>query len=157
MSIEALWYQDHTEDGHEPTCRRLSRLPIEIAFEAAIDLAIDYARGRAGYRSVGRNTVTGEVTWWAPDFQPPARSATSAKSEWWMIPGRVDRRALALYSAAIECEIRRTQGTAEAVDIVRRLRRWKRSGHWRRIASGIAPKTVVIAPKKRTRRKRAAK
>jgi hypothetical protein len=160
MSIEAYWYQCYDADGNPPKCRRLSRLPAHVTWEAAIDFAIGYASGRAGYRSIGRNSVTGETTWWCPDFQPERRSAKSAVSEWWLIPYRVERRIFALYQAAIECEIIRGRGTAAGDAIASRLRTWKRTGHWQKVAATVVEgqRRGKITPtgKRRKRRKATA-
>lgn len=101
MTIEALWYSSYV-DGEAPHMRRLARQPLPRQWEAAIDLAIAYADGSAGYRSVGRNSLTREETWHWPQ----------ADGQWWLIPHRIDRRCMAIVDAATRCELRRGRGRA---------------------------------------------
>lgn len=129
MTIESEWYANYTSKG-PPRRIRLCRQSLDRKWSAAIDLAIAYAEGTAGYRSTGKITLTGEQTWFWP--QP--------EGDWWLIPHRVDRRCFALYQAAIESEIRRGRGRAADAAIAQRLRRWRESGHWRRIAAGVHPR-----------------
>lgn len=152
MTIEGLWYRSFDADGNAPPMRRLSRKPLHRQWTAAIDLAIAYAAGVAGYRLTGRISLTREETWYWP--QPDG--------DWWLIPHRVDRRCMELASAATRCEIHRGHGRASTVAIVERLRRWRETGQWRRIAAGIYPRhgkpsTYAdlfpgIRPRKRMRR-----
>ena len=129
MTIEALWYSSYI-DGKAPHMRRLCRQPLDRQWTAAVELAIAYMSGHAGYRSTGRNSLTREETWYWP--QPDG--------DWWLIPHRVDRRCIAIAEAATRCELHRGRGRASQDDIVARLRRWASTGHWRRFAHAIYPR-----------------
>lgn len=129
MSIEAAWYAAYRL-RKPPRCRRLSRQPMSRQWEAAIDIAICFYRGEAGYRPSGKNTVTGEYVWLWP--QPD--------SNWWIIPPRVEKRVFAIVQAAIECEIRSGRGQARQEAINRRLEKWRHTGQWRSIASKLFPR-----------------
>jgi hypothetical protein len=121
MSVEARWYSSYSAAGEPPKMRRLCRQPMGRQWAAAIDLAIAHHSGEAGYRPAGRIMLTGEEIWLWP--QPDG--------QWWLIPHRVSRRCFALIEAAIKCG---------GGDVGRRLRIWRRSGHWRRIAATIHPR-----------------
>lgn len=129
MTTEALWYAGFV-GSEPPKMRRLCRRPMDRQWTAAIDLAIAYAAGTAGYRSTGRITLTGEETWHWP--QPDG--------EWWLIPHWVDRRCMAIVEAATRCELHRGHGCASSRAIVGRLRRWRETGHWRRVAMVVYPR-----------------
>jgi hypothetical protein len=130
MSIEAYWYSSYSADGEPPRMRRLSRKPMDRQWKAAIDIAVAFAAGEAGYRPIGGNSITGEEIWLWP--QPDG--------EWWMIPGRVSRRVFALNKAACEHEVRRGQGRAPQTGIIARLERWRETGSWRKIAAAVYPR-----------------
>lgn len=136
MSWEAAWYASHV-DGKPPKQRRLCRLPIADQWRAAIDIAICFARGEAGFRT-GKNSTTGEVYWYWPAEGYAQRSATSVKSDWWVIPYRVQQRVFALHEAAITATMRR--GACCNLDVAVTLKKWKRTGHWRQIAAGVFPR-----------------
>lgn len=152
MSIEALWYSSYASDGTPPKMRRLCRQPMQRQWTAAIDLAIAFAAGEAGYRKTGRITLTGEETWYW----------RQADGDWWLIPHRVDRRAFALTEAATECELYRGRGQAAQTDVAIRLERWRQTGQWRTIAATIHPRhgkpgkdlsIFAPTPRRRTRRR----
>lgn len=136
MSIEALWLSSYS-DGRPPICTRLSRLPLNEQFGAAVDFAIGYARGEAGYmnRSISK---TREKYWMCRTFDSENRSVKSAGSIWWMIPARVERRIFQLYAAAEECAVRaKGRASVEVADV---LESWRRTGHWRRVIGKLQQK-----------------
>lgn len=124
MTTETLWYCARPSPPH---CTRLSRQASRRAWTAAIDLAVDYVSGRAGYRRTWLHR-TGEEYWvW--------------RSEWWLIPYRVAARARALVRAAVMQACRERGGTATDEGVAQVLRRSRRTGAWRRHAVLIYPKT----------------
>jgi hypothetical protein len=125
MNSEAHWYSSYT-NGARPHSRRLSRLDHAEQWEAAIDLAIAVAEGRAGWR-YAISTVTGERYWYWPT-SPLNRPGDSG---WWLIPYRVGERARRLVDAATWTVIR-PYGSCDQEDVAACLRRWKASGRWRR-------------------------
>lgn len=172
-TIEEQWYHSyappkqprpskrskpHDAQPQRPKLRRLSRLPMAVQWTAAIDLAIEFAAGRAGYRQSGQILLTGEQIWHAPKFQPPLRPI-GYKSPWWYIPYRVERRIFALHAAAVDDVLRAAarHGTT-AIDmaaVVRTLSRWRRTGRWRHIAAN-APKQEPLRSNISTRTKKSA-
>ena len=141
MSVESNWYCSFV-NNKPPTLRRLCRLPIETQWEAAIEIAIAYSSGMAGFRNVGKSYI-GEITWYVLGWSPKARSANASKSIWWLIPGRIDRRVFAIYEAA-QKTVLRTSPSVSSDEVTACLKRWKKSGAWRKIAAGIFPKTGEI-------------
>lgn len=130
MSFEALWYSHYVlHGGCRPPRRRLSRLPRDVVWLSAIDLAIAVARGEAGWR-LGHNAITLEETWWWPSYRPDTRDS----SGWWYVPQRIAHRALALVRAATEVETRvpGRSGWCWPEHVTARLGMWRRSGRWRR-------------------------
>jgi hypothetical protein len=142
MSFEALWYSCYDREGNAPHCARLSRRPIGEQWAFAIDLAIEFAAGAAGYRPTSI-AMTGEEYWYRPD------------SGWWLIPPRIVRRCKALVDAATRCELHRRRGRCSNREVVSRLQLWQETGHWRRIAAGIIPRhTPAELPRPSRGRKR---
>jgi hypothetical protein len=138
MSWEGMWYQGF-HDGREPKPARLCRRVMAEQWQFAIDLAVEFANGTAGYRK-SRNSITGEEYWYRPN------------TGWWMVPGRISQRVRALLAAATQTEIVRGDGRCMQSDVVERLKLWRRNGHWRRIACAIYPRhTPAVTPKKRGR------
>lgn len=138
MTTEGLWYRAF-HNGKPPTQRRLCRMPMDVQWQAAIEIAIAYASGRAGFRNVGKSYI-GEITWYVTGWMPEKRSANSAESIWWLIPARVDRRIFAIYSAAVQSVSVADNGVATPQRVVSCLRKWRRTGAWRSIAAEIRPK-----------------
>lgn len=133
MTSESLWYRSLGVSEKQPACRRLSRLPGDIQWSAAIELAIRYAAGEAQYLP-HRRSYCNERYWFAPTFQPPHRSETAVRSDWWMIPPRVHQRVFELIEAAERHLIANSRdGSCSNAEIARTLDRWLRSGKWQRI------------------------
>lgn len=147
MTTETRWYCSYI-DGKPPTLRRLCRLPIDTQWEAAIDIAIAYASGDAGYRNVGKSYI-GEITWFVLGWAPEARSKNASTSTWWLIPSRVDRRVFAIYDQAVESVLRSDRGVASGERVLACLQRWKKSGSWRKVASKVFPKTGFPSEQKK--------
>lgn len=136
MSIEALWYSMF-EDGKAPHCTRLSRLPIQDQWLAAIDLAISFARGAAGYRQTFITRTREQYWYW---------SHPGSRTGWWLIPERVAKRAFQLYRDATTQACRQGGGSANGDDTASVLLRWKDSRAWRRHAAWITPRRDLIPP-----------
>jgi len=133
MTSEANWYLAIPAGMRQPPCRRLSRLPADVQWEAAIELALRYAAGEAQYLP-HRRSYCDERFWLAPTYQPPYRSETAIRSDWWMIPPRVHRRILQLVTAADEhLASRSTDGSLDNLARAGVLARLKRTGKWRRV------------------------
>lgn len=135
MTIEALWCSSYI-DGEPPRCRRLSRLPLADQWRAAIDLAIAFVRGEAGYRKT-HVTLTRESYWYWRAEGYAQRSATANRSDWWLVPMRVELRALRLADLAAQCAARMGRGRCDSASIAAVLERWRRTGHWQRLAVGV--------------------
>jgi len=114
---------------------------MEQQFDLVIDLAVAFASGSAGYRKFGI-ALTGEVYWFFPHAMAP--------SGWWLIPARIQARALRLNECAIDQVIRRNKGRADTAQIVSVLRQWKRTGSWRRHVCTIVPRTSPAKKKRET-------
>lgn len=145
MSVEALWYSMYSAGGKAPHCVRLSRMPMTEQWNAAIDLAISFTTGEAGYRQVFISR-TREQYWYWPD----ARS----KSGWWLIPERVAQRAFALEHAACNQVFHVNHGCADQEQVAAVLRQWKRTGAWRGHVAHIVPRRALIKPVIQPKRKR---
>lgn len=139
MSIEALWYSMYDPDGNAPHCKRYCRLPMAEQWEMVIGLAISISEGSAGYRKF-HIEKTGEVYW----YWPHPLSGTG----WWLIPERIERRAHALVKLATD-EAFRFRSTVINSQIAVILRRWKRTGAWRRHVWDIVPRHPKEAPARR--------
>lgn len=140
MSIEAMWYSSYV-DGDPPPCWRLSRRPIEQQWNAAIDLAIAFARGEAGFRQTSI-AKTREVMWYWPG-DVIRQGKVIGQTDWCYVPWRVMRRVSAVREAATITACRANSGQCSGDDIIRTLLRWKRSGVWRRHARTIHPKCGI--------------
>lgn len=131
MTAEELWYCSFRRSGgrnprlEPPKCKRLSRRPHAEQWSAAIDIAIEFAVGRALYRN-SSIAMTQERYWWF-------------SGRWWLIPDRVERRIFALHHSAIMTVIRRGRGSSTPDQVGRLLRQWRNSGAWRKKAAQIAP------------------
>jgi hypothetical protein len=157
MSVEAHWYGSYV-DGEPPKMRRLCRLPLEDQWRAAIDIAISFTRGEAGYRKASIGT-TGEVYWYWPAKGYALRSVTSVESDWWLIPFRVERRAMTLCERATETAIRVGRGRCSSDEVLRVLERWRRSGHWQKLivdVAGAKHEPAVLGKKEQRRNERIA-
>jgi hypothetical protein len=154
MTTTETYYYQCFKNGEPQLQRRLCRYDLDSQLRAAIEIAIAYSEGHAGYRNIGRSYI-GEVTWyvsgWTPEGVPPGPRDTI----WWMIPFRVDKRIMALYNAAIDTAIRANKGSAGPAQITGILKKWQRTGHWRRIASQYFPKRGEEKPVYKTKRRRA--
>lgn len=154
MTVEGLWYASFDASGTQPRPRRFSRLPMGEQWNASIAVAIAFAMGRAGYRQVGCIPLTGERWWyWRSDLAPLPQGTSG---DWWLMPARILRRVELLIDRAgrqARRELRRTPSYAEIACV---LRRWRRTGCWRRHAMLVSPRSATRprAPqRRRTRRK----
>lgn len=149
---EITWYQSY-RNGNPPRCRRVSRLPEDVQWTVAIDLAISIARGAASMRAVfiGR---TWERYWYWPDGDEVIPDERAAKypirhTGWWLVPWLVTIRARALVEAAehAEAHVPRAASPEHRAYLARRLERWKQTGHWRKIAGPIGVRRPPPAKK----------
>lgn len=129
MSIESWWYSDF-RDGKPPRCSRLCRMDMQFQFLAAVEIAIDFSMGIAGYRVISI-TLTREKYWYWAHPQ--------SKTGWWLIPDRVERRAMHLLEMATKTALK-PSGSCQQDAITQMLIRWKKNGHWRNVISHIAPR-----------------
>src|SRR5690606_14944897 len=63
-------------------------------------------------------------------------------SQRWMIPPRVEARVKLLIERAILTEAKCRRGPCDTEDVVRRLRKWERNGHWRHVIRDVMPRTI---------------
>lgn len=149
MSFEALWYSMVSDNGKEPHCTRLSRQPISLQWESAPEIAAAFIEGRAGYRQASI-TLTREQYWYWP--HPLSRSG------WWLLPERVARRVFRIVNHASSQACRENAGSASTEQVISVIRRWQRTGTWRRHAI-LVPRRELIDPviPRWTTRKRARK
>lgn len=145
MTVEEIWYSMFSAEGAPPHSKSYCRLPMDEQWSLAIDLAISFAKGEAGYRKV-RITKTGEVYWHWPRSQ--------SDTGWWLIPSRIERRVFALNEAATAHVMRQNSGVARSGEIADTLVAWKLSHAWEKYAVAIIPRTPEEAkPPKGSRRK----
>jgi hypothetical protein len=154
--VEALWYTHAARAGREPHCQRLSRRPMAAQWRAAIELALSFARGRAGFRQVWIHRTNEEIWYW-PDGDhliedTRGRYGRAPATGWWIIPRRVAYRARRIYEAAIMTACHAHGGYAYPEHVLAQLEAWARTGHWRRIAARIAPRHSGPRKRRGTRR-----
>jgi len=130
MTTEEVWYSMYTPGGQPPHCTRLSRLPMDRQWNAPLDFAIGFALGTAGYRQTWI-TRTREKYWYLD-------------GAWWLIPDRIEKRIMALYSDAVTQACMRNRGHADSEEVVAVLRSWRRTGVWRRHVAHIIPRRELI-------------
>ncbi len=121
MTIEAMWYAGYDDEGNAPRCNRLIRTPAADQLGVAFELALDLMAGRAGYRSVGEISTTGETYWWWPRERPGRKYG-----DWWMLPARTIRlmeRATDYARARPRRSDDRPYGERVAIELRRLLRR----------------------------------
>lgn len=138
MSIEQIWYWSYDADGQPPHCKRVSRMPMEFQLSLALGLAKAFVLGCAGYRQTWISK-TGEKYW----YWPHPLSA----SGWWIIPARVEARAFALVKAATTQALMEYYGKCDETDAAAVLKRWKRTGAWRKHIWNITPRRELLTPK----------
>jgi hypothetical protein len=101
MSYEALYYQDFTRLGHEPSIKKLTKKDLADTSLAA-RIAYGQAIGACGYRSV--RDPAGCIWYW------PRLAAN-----WWIIPDSLDEKIQAVKEAAIDSAMSNGRATAEAI------------------------------------------
>ena len=141
MTWEQLWYQSFDAED-PPKCKRSNRLPMEQQLTICIELAIEFAEGKAGYLNY-RHSLTREWYWYFRD-------------RWWMISHRTVKRAMFLYQEAGVVGCRANGGQFFESDRIKQLNRWKKSGKWRKKIAHIVPQTVS-GKKKNTKKKNTKK
>lgn len=126
-SGEQLWYAMMGLDGPPPKPRRLMRRPMQEQWEAAIRMAAQ----PTSWRRI-THSVTGERYIYChsgDDYEG-----------WWMVPYRIAERIQTLRRTAEQAATRSQNGAAYPSDVVRVLRRWQRTGQWRRHAARVHPR-----------------
>jgi len=148
------YYQACQRDGEPMLQRRLCRYDLETQLRAAIEIAIAFSEGKAGYRNQGKSYI-GETTWYVSGWTPEGDVPRLRDTVWWMIPYRIDKRIMALYEAARDTVMCADGGKATAERITETLKKWKETNQWRAIVAELFPKRGDGVPQYKTKKRRA--
>lgn len=155
--MDSLWYTHVARTGSEPHCQRLARRSMAAQWIAAIQLALEVARGRAGWRQVWVDRTHEEIWYWPAGDEFVADNRTkyhrTPGTGWWIVPQRVATRARKIYEAAVRTACYAHGGSAYPEQVVAVLEAWARSRQWRRIASSVAPRHPGPGKRPRTKKR----
>lgn len=118
---------------------RLSRRGRRYTWLAVPVLATDFAASMAGETVAGLGPkINGglEIVWRSPGLG----ELVGETQLHWIVPGRTHERAMAVYHAAVDA------ATRAGVQPVVVVRRWSRTGRWRRVAARRWPEHTGKRP-----------